>query len=61
MNFKLGIGVPVSGMKMKLSRKKFVPLENSRMYNKFYALANFNARFLERVYLGTSKLLGCLA
>ena len=45
----------VRGTKMKLPRKQFISLVNSKM---FCALANFNTRVLERGYSETSKLVG---
>lgn len=50
--------MPVDSTKIELSRKQFISLVNSRMYNKFHVLANFTARYLERGSSETSKLLG---
>lgn len=48
IDFKLGITVPVGSIKMKLSRKQFISLVNSRMCNKFCTLVNFSGRLWER-------------
>jgi hypothetical protein len=46
---------------MKLPRKQFVFFNDSRMYNKFCALANVSERFLLRGHSGASRLLSsCL-